>query len=55
MSGQKSSSSESTVIDPTSPLAKKMRTSPCDISIDWRKESSARSPSTSASTSGARG
>ena len=33
----------------------KMLKSPCESSIDWRNESSARSPSTSASTSGASG
>ena len=40
---------------PTSGLPTKIDRSPCDSSIDWRNESSARSPSTSASTSGASG
>ena len=40
---------------PTSVPEKKMPMSPCDIFIELRKFSSARSPSTSASTSGASG
>ena len=44
-----------TVMLATRPLAKNIDIVPCDISIDWRKASSARSPNTSASTSGANG
>ena len=40
---------------PTSPFDQRIDRLPCDISIDWRKASSALFPSTSASTSGASG
>ena len=43
------------VLDATNPLAKNIDIVPCDISIDCQKASSARSPNTSASTSGASG
>ena len=43
------------VMLPTSGLDHMIDSSPCDTSIAWRNESSALSPSTSASTSGASG
>ena len=52
---RRAAAATSVVIVPTSELEKKIRMSPCDISIDWRNESSARSPRTSASTRGASG
>ena len=55
ISGHASISSASVVIEPTSGFAHMMDISPCETSIAWRNESSALSPSTSASTSGASG
>ena len=43
------------MIVPTRPLDQKMETLPWEISRDWRNASSALSPSTIASTSGASG
>src|SRR6185436_10250999 len=43
ISGQNSSSSARPVSEPTRPLEKNTAMSPCDTSIAWRKDASARS------------
>src|SRR5262245_33713727 len=55
ISGQNNIISPSVMMVPTSALEKKIVRLPCDINIACRKELSAWSPSTSASTSGAKG
>src|SRR4029079_13074937 len=55
ISGQNSRKSASLVGEPTSQLEKNTVISPCETSIAWRNDASARSPSTIASTSGASG
>ena len=54
-SARSSRNSARPVIEPTSPLEKKIVMSPCDTSIAWRNEASALSPRTIASTRGASG
>src|SRR5436190_20693787 len=55
ITGSTSSAAPSKTSDVTSVLPKNIESEPHDISMDWRKASSALSPITIASTSGAKG
>jgi hypothetical protein len=55
MIGQNSAIRPSPMMVLTRPFAQNIEKPPCDASSDWRKPSSALSPSTMASTSGASG
>ena len=55
INGQKRSNKAKDVMPPTNGLEKKISKLPCENNMDWRKESSARSPNTKAKTIGAIG